>query len=426
MSLLYIRLPSRAAADSATEPHELPCPYALVVQGKAIEQQGVSPLSGLAGQIAKAQQVVLLLAASDVTLLHVKVPPLSPAKLKLALPNLVEDLIIGDPAGCVIVAGNPSDGMRSIAVMQREWLEQLGTMLRGYGARQIAALPAQLCLPCQPDQPDSLHAAVHEHDSAADLSMRLGEHEGLGLAIHIGQNDSPAREVIDALSAIAPTRPVTLYVPQASVATYLDEIGRAGNTRITVSADDWAHWISGAAAANLDMMEQQRGKGGSKVDWRAWRWPLLLSGMVLLVNIAALNFDWLQLKREADALRAAMFQTYKSAYPGETVIIDPLAQMQQKIAAAKHSSGLAAPDDFTAMMAVFGEAWTNTLTATGQANRPEIAGFEYRERSLRVKLKPGAEAPTQQIKAALALHNLTLESPSPLSSPVVWEIRSAR
>lgn len=422
MSILYIRLPSKAAADSATDQPELPCPYALVVQGKAIAQQGVSPLSGLAGQIAKAQRVVLLLAAGDVTLLRVKVPPLSPAKLKLALPNLVEDLILGDPAECVIVAGKSSDGMRSIAVVQRGWINHLSKLLHGYGARQITALPFQLCLP---DQPDSAHAAVCEYDAGIDLTLRLAEQDGIGLACSIGQNSSAAQEVIRAIDAIAPAARITLYVPQASLAAYQNEIQNSGNTRITVSADNWTHWIAGAAAASLDLMAEQRGKSGTKMDWRAWRWPLALSAMVLLINIAALNFDWLHLKREADALRAAMFQTYRAAFPNETVIIDPLAQMQQKIAAARHGAGQAAPDDFTAMMAAFGEAWSTTVTASA-AGATEIAAFEYRDRRLLVRMKPNAAAPTQQMKAALALRNLSLELSAGQSTPVVWEIRSVR
>lgn len=422
MSTLYIRLPSRASAVRATDQLELPCPYALVVQGKAIAQQGVAPLSGLAGQIAKAQRVVLLLAAGDVTLLRAKVPPMSPAKLKLVLPNLVEDMILGDPAECVIVAGKPSDGVRSIAVVQRGWITHLSKLLHGYGARQITALPAQLCLP---DQPDSVHAAVSEYDSGIDLTLRLAEHNGIGLACGIGENSSAPQEIIRALDAIVPEARITLYVPQVSEAAYQNEIQNTGNTRITVSADNWTHWIAGAASASLDLMAEQRGSSGPKMDWRAWRWPLVLSAIVLLVNIAALNFDWLHLKREASALRSAMFQTYKSAFPGETVIIDPLAQMKQKIEAAKHGAGQAAPDDFTAMMAVFGEAWSTTVNASG-AGAPEIAAFEYRDRRLLVRMKPGAAAPTQQMKAALALRNLSLELSAGQSTPVVWEIRSVR
>src|ERR1039458_9556516 len=110
-----------------------------------------------------------------------------------------------------------------------------------------------------------------------------------------------------------------------------------------------------------------------------------------------------------------MIQIYKSAYPKESVIIDPIAQMKQKIAAAKHDSGLAAPDDFTAITAAFGEAWSSAVVAAGKTTA--IAALEYHEHSLFVRLKPvlsrvegsGGEAPTQQMKAALAKRDLALE-----------------
>ena len=47
-------------------------------------RQGFAALQELSGTIGTAQRVVLLLAASDVTLLRVKIPPLSAARLKAA------------------------------------------------------------------------------------------------------------------------------------------------------------------------------------------------------------------------------------------------------------------------------------------------------------------------------------------------------
>ena len=63
MSILYIRLPSKAAADDASSWSVLPCPFALVAQGDAIEREGIAPLSDLSALMAKAQRLVLLLAA---------------------------------------------------------------------------------------------------------------------------------------------------------------------------------------------------------------------------------------------------------------------------------------------------------------------------------------------------------------------------
>lgn len=407
----------------------------------------MSPLSELSDTIAKSQRVVVLLAASDVTLLRVKVPPLSSARLKAALPNLVEDQLIADPSDCVVVAGGLSDGLRTVAVVQRAWLDLLAKTLIAFGARHIAAFPAQLCLPYQSgqtgqsDQPGSMTAAINDRndgdkDADIDLTLRLSEQDGIGLAISPEQDESAAREAIRTICAVVPEAPITLYVPQSLVNAYQEAVNETAaqnnveqGKRITVTADNWSHWIAGASVTTLDLLAGLGLGTGPKLDWRPWRLPLALAAAVLVVNAVALNIDWWRIKGETNSLRVAMVQIYKSAYPKESVIIDPVAQMQQKIAAAKRASGLAAPDDFTAITASFGEAWASAVTAAGKSTA--IAALEYHDHSLFVRLKQGGEAPTQQMKAALAKRSLSLDLGALDHAPeqsgaVVWQIRSAK
>lgn len=174
----------------------------------------------------------------------------------------------------------------------------------------------------------------------------------------------------------------------------------------------------------LDLIAGLGLSSGHLLDWRAWRWPLALTAAVLLTNVAALNIDWWRMKNEASTLRASMIQIYKSAYPKESVIIDPVAQMQQKVGLAKQGSGQAAPDDFTAITAAFGEAWASVIPATGKAS--SISALEYRERSLFVRLKPDGDAPTQKMKTALAKRDLSLDLVPSQSGGVVWQIRGSR
>jgi general secretion pathway protein L len=439
LSTLYIRLPSKAFADRAPDWHALACPFALVSNGNtahggAIERQGTSPLSGMADTVAQAKRVVLLLAASDVNVLHLKVPPLSAARLKAALPNLVEDQLISDPSDCVVVAGGSSGGLRTVAVVQRSWLDTLAKALIAYGARHIEALPAQLCLRHQPaqmgqtDHPGSVAAAINDMDDASqdagiDMTLRLSEQEGIGLAIAHEQDEPAAQAAIRALCMMVPEAPVTLYVPQSAVRAYQDAVNDNASLgkRITVSADNWTHWIAGGTM--LDLMAGLGIGTGPKLDWRPWRWPMALAAVILFINAAALNIDWWRMKSESSSLRGTMIQIYKSAYPKESVIIDPIAQMQQKIAAARHDSGMPSPDDFTALTAAFGEAWASAAAAGKTAS---IAALDYHERSLFVRLKPGGEAPTQQIKSALAKYGLALDLAPQQSGAIVWKIVSTK
>jgi general secretion pathway protein L len=112
-----------------------------------------------------------------------------------------------------------------------------------------------------------------------------------------------------------------------------------------------------------------------------------------------------------------MIQTYKAAFPKDPVVIDPVAQLRQKIAAGQRDSGQLAQDDFLALAAAFGEAWA------GAGQGPQsIAGLEYRDRGLSVRLKPGSNVPVDRIKTALGSRNLTITH----AGTNVLQIRSAK
>jgi general secretion pathway protein L len=162
------------------------------------------------------------------------------------------------------------------------------------------------------------------------------------------------------------------------------------------------------------------GGGGPSLHLRAWRWPLALAALVLLVNIAGLNIEWLRLKGEAGQLRAAMTQTFRTAYPKEPLTGDPVLQMRRNIDMGRQRAGQPAPDDFLVLASVFGEAWQSATQ--GQTSPSGIAALEYNERTLQVTLKPEGEPPTKQMQAALAARNLSLTP----KTPTVWQIRSSK
>lgn len=401
MTTLYIRYPARAGAISGAAPA---CPYALAGDGGQLLQQGVSALGNLGDLIASARRVVLLLAASDVTLLRVQVPPLSAARLKAALPNLVEDQILGDIADSVMVAAPAlgADGMRSVAVVQRAWLEVLVKALLAQGAHGVSALPSQLCLPFQPG---SVSAALSAGDDGLELALRQSQYEGLGLAL-----SAQPEAALHTLRAMAGEAAVSLYLPAAQVPQYAALVAAdAGMAGITLVEDHWAHWISASKSTALDLVPALGATGAGQRQWQRWRWPVRIAVLALLVNVVGINGEWLHLKHEAANVRAAMTQTFRAAYPNETVILDPAAQMRKNIAVARVSGGQVGPDEFTSLSAALGEA-------LGVLPRKDvIATLEYRERALTVKIKPNMvdAVAMGQIKAALAARHLELSEPTP-------------
>ena len=399
MSTLYIRLPARADGDAAL------VRYAMVADSGLIGQQGEGALRGLGDLVNAVRRVVLLLAAADVTMLHVKAPPLSGARLKAALPGLVEEQVLGDPADCVLTAAPvvSADGVRSVAVVQRSLLEPLVRTMLALGARAVTAIPAQLCLPISPGQVSGVIGA-HE------LVLRDGLYHGMGLAL-----DASPESALQTARALAGDAPLTLYVPGADLPLY-QALAQEADPPMVLEADAWAHWIAGAKTTALDMVPSLGSAGARATDWGRWKWPLALAALAVVVNLVGLNVEWMRMKREADAIRQSMLQTFKAAYPKDTVIQDPMAQMRANNARARAAIGQVGPTEFTWLAAAFGEA------ARSLPRPLAINSLEFKEQALTVKVKPESSDPgvLAQLKSSLATRNLSLTE----TAPATWQIKS--
>jgi general secretion pathway protein L len=398
LTTLYIRHPARADSDSAL------VQFALVGDGGNLAQQGEGALRSLGDLVAGARRVVLLLSGADVLLLQVKAPPLSHARLKAALPSLVEEQVLGDPADCVLVAGPvpAADGSRTVAVVQRGWFEALVKSLLAQGARSVAALPAQLCLPLQPG---SVSAAIGAHE----ITLRTGQWQGLGLALA----SAPA-QALQTVRALAGDSPLMLYVASDQVGEF-QVLAQDAGPAITVEAAHWAHTVAAARALTFDLVPGLGSAGAKARDWQRWRWPLRFAVLAIVVNLVGLNIEYFRMKQEADALRVAMNQTFKAAYPKE-VAYEPVLQMQKNIQRAKLGTGQLASDEFTFLTAALAEG----LRALPR--QPQLAGLDYRERVLTVKLKADSVAPTMlaALQGALAVRNLVVEQ----SAANIWLVKS--
>jgi general secretion pathway protein L len=390
----------------------IPLALALAMRGRPLRTATAS-LSELAPQVTQVSEVVLLLAASDVTLLRIAVPPLSATRLRAALPSLIEEFVIGDTAECAIAAGAEADGQRLIAVCDRAWLKSWVDALRHSGARRIRVLPISLCLP----SPNAhLSAALFQYGQRYELALRLSDHEGIGLAVEIDDEMQLPSAVAQLLATLAASRPVRLSVPASQVGLFDKWIDTQQLSQITLIEQQWSDWIAASARVSIDLISAFEGKQRAAFPWREWRWPLALAAAVSLFNITALNADWWRLRSEGLQLRDEITEIYRRSFPNETVVLDPLAQLKQKIAASRQASGQLNTSDFVVLAAALGEVWReagNDLRA--------IEALEYRDGTLTIKLKKAAQVSLAAMRSPLAARELQL-TPSP-TDPLLWQVK---
>lgn len=461
---LYLRLPPRALPVHANAGAGASGPslsFAIAARGR-LQRLGHASLHELSALIQQAQRVVLLLAASDVSLFHIAVPPLSAVRLKAALPALVEDRVIGDPTACAIAVAPANGGtpatvatavtaagnQRLVAVTDRAWLQGWLDTVRRHGARRVSALPFVLCLPLPAGQ---VAASVVDHAGRRELALRLSAQEGMGLPLSSDDADSLPAEVAQLLATFAGQRPVQLALPlllleafrrsygeHAADAMRMASGGAGGSATApndSIAADElpaphaielreenWATWVEGASHVPVDLATAIAADEGEGPDWRRWRWPVALAAVLALVNIVALNWDWWQLRSEGLQLREAMARSFHRSYPNEA-LVDPVAQMRQKVAASRQVAGEFAPGDFIALAATLGDAWAEAGAAMGTDTRA-IAALEYRDAALTVRFKPGQKASLDAARAALAARGL--EASAIAGDSAQWQVRSLR
>ncbi|WP_426990116.1 type II secretion system protein GspL [Cupriavidus sp. 30B13] len=441
---LYVRLPHR--------PHDQPqpwhfgaLPFALVraaVAGRG-RRQGPQPAPQLLreghasiAELPAAERLVLIMAASDVLLTPATVPPLAPARLKLALPNLVEDVLAADAQLSHIAVGPALDApaakaaagarRRLLMVADRAWLRAVMDAFAGHRHRRRHVLPAQLCLPLPAPVPPGEAETEGEGggDAAAADAAPLA---ALAIEAATLTSASPLFETEGMPAPEPASRLWQLTVRSSEYAGYGlllgdDALGawqalappgewHATPEALAQAAPPGAHalgwpvWIEGAQASLLDPaldLAQFEFAQGRADRWNllAWRLPLALAAGLLLVQLIGMNAQWLMLGQEEKRLLAGQEQTLRSAFPQIPVVIDPPLQMRRQVDQLRLASGRSTPDDFLPLADRFGQA-------ARQLAPDALLALEYRGRTLYATLKPGTNA--EALRSAARQAGLAME-----------------
>lgn len=454
---LYVRLPHRPiqSPERWSAGALASVPFALVREEGALGAQRIQREgTSRPDELPAADRLILLLPAADVLLVPANVPPLALPKLRLALPNLVEDRLVQDAQQCHIALGPrlgaaPARGWRAprepqsraLMIADRAWVRFILDTFAGHKHRTCHLLPAQLCVPFE--TPAAVTASLAEAandvaraepslDAAAeattdvlavetvaaavpatialdaappsdpdapvavDITVRTGVAEGYGLRL------LPAN--VASWLAIAPT-PATLMVSPA-----LRELAPGLSADPATATLDWSTWAAGArdalASGDADLCQFDFARGGvAGMDWSLWRLPIALAVLLLVVQLVGMNARWLTLRAEQKRLDAAMRAQLQTAFPNTPVILDPPAQMRRQVEQLRLAAGKSAPEDFLPLADRFAQA------ATGLAPDALLA-LDYHGRALTVTLKDGTDTAALRTAARnVGLNMDTAEAP---------------
>ncbi len=358
-----------------------------VAVGAKGTESGETPIALL----PKASAVDLVFDTSDVFVAAVDAPRMPEAKLRLALPNLLEERLLSDPADChfaftpqarsgtvTTIAAAPK---LPVAVIDRGLLTSALDALSEAGYRPRAAYSEIYVVPAP---------------AAGVLSVRLDRGRGIARS---GKHDGFAFE-FDGASVPAPLLLAVRQLGIKRVQAYGRDAGRLVQfaEQLGVAVDASQREIDVAATETaVNLLQGAFAPGGllgslslPKLTTAKLKVPLIWSGVAAATFVVGMNAYWLKLEAEAKAIRAQMETAFRSAFPEATAVVDPVLQTQRQLGALRARAGIPSADDFSVLNAQ--AAQLLSLAPIGS-----VAGIEYREGALRVKFKPGtADNPALQ------------------------------
>jgi general secretion pathway protein L len=336
--------------------------------------------------LPKAGAVDLVFDASDVFITAIEPPKLSEGKLRLALPNLLEERLLADPTDCHFAFTIPRGGTGNttiaaqprmpVAVIDRGLLTRALDAVTESGYRVRAAYSEIYTVP--PPAAGVLSVRVDQGRGIA----RSGTHDGF--AFDLGEDVPPTLAL--AVRQLGIKR-IRAYGKEASriadAATALNVQVDVNRDEVDLASTDGAvNLLQGGFAQGGVMGSLVGGSMLSALSGRGMRVALGWAAAAVAVAIVGMNAYYLKLDSESKAIREQMEASFRSNFPQATAVVDPIEQTKRQLAELRARSGIPSANDFSVLNA-------RTALLLSIAPVGSVTGMEYRDGALKVKFKPG-------------------------------------
>ncbi|ODU44225.1 MAG: type II secretion system protein GspL [Thiobacillus sp. SCN 63-374] len=384
MSLLRIHIPS---SWPDAEPDAL-LPWCRL--GARGEQLGAG-FAALA-DLTRSEACELVLPADAVLLTRASLPRGSKQKLQQLLAYAVEDRLVAEPDTVHAAAGPaPVAGQTALAVVDKAWLTRVLARFNGAGLRPRSAWPETL-LPALPAD-----GWVMVWDGHGGF-LRSGEHAGMSLDGG-SSTQPPAALVLSAAEARAaaglPHR-LLLRLREGAPPPDVDAWSQVLGVAVELGAE-WAPLQHpDAIRGGIDLLQGAFAPAGTaRGGWPGLRLPLILAGLIAVLQIGATTAEWWLLSREKQSLQAAMETHFREAFPDARVVVDAPLQMQRKLAELRSAAGQTSPADFLPLL-------SRAAAALDADSRGGLRAIHYEAGQLRLDVPVADRAAAEQLSKRLS------------------------
>ena len=357
MSQLRIYL-THAWKDAATQR-----PWALLDDAGALLQTGTDSLSGM----PHADECVAIVAATNVLCVSVILPKLKARQMETALPLVLEEFILGEPADNHVVPGKLlENGHTVLYAIDKVWLRQFVEACALANIRLRNVVPEYALLPVQDKQWSVLWDGVGG-------CLAMPHYQGLMLG-HADAQHAPAVLTLQ-LATAQPVPMLRVFSPISSSAEQAELPQWSGVAlEQSVQTFDWR-----TMRLNADMPNLLWGKFAPPIRLQEW-WPKIrpVAGLLLLaicIEAIGYNLQWWSLAHEKNQIQRAMNSVFLETFGNDVEVVDAPLQMRRSLAHQRHAAGVVDDADFLQLL----ERISAELSAQKGS---QVTGLRYTEGQL--------------------------------------------
>jgi general secretion pathway protein L len=361
----------------------------LALDGDGTMRSGSAALA----RLPPARTLDLVFDALDVFTTTVEAPRLGEVKLRQALPNLLEERMLGDAADyhfawapartapATALAGRPAAPAAagtwlSVSAIDRSTLTRTLDVLRQVQRQPRAAYSEIYTLPAPAE--GTAHARLREGRGL----LRTDLDQGFGFDLEDGAGGALAlvsRQKSIARIRVCGTPAGGLSAAAAALGATADERDHAFDAAATGAA---VNLLQGAYATTGTFGFSGRLLARLLQDG-AWKAPAAWLGACALIAILGLNAYWFKLESQYRDVRDGMRHAFRDAFPNEPTIVDEVLQAQRSVATLRAHAGRASADDFSVLDA-------QTLQVFADAPVGIVTAIDYSDGMLVLHFAPGS------------------------------------
>jgi general secretion pathway protein L len=349
-----------------------------------------------AALLPRAQRVLAVLPAEQLTLLALNLPAMPAQRLQAALAGALEERLLHDPAGVHLAAGpREADGsLRLACACERAPLAAVLQVLTQAGREPDTVVPEPALL-----------APGEAWLSARSDGLRLlwRDADGEAAWLHL-----PSEAVADDTVPAQPLSPapelLTAQPTRVLVDPELQDLAERWFGSIAeITPIAHANLLARAVKSNWNLRQfelapqaaMQRGIAGLAKQLRtpAWRRVVLLAGVLVLVQTVGINLAAMKLRSTRSQLQTQVQTVVSDALPGAPAVLDARLQMQRALDAARARAGVPTSTSVEALMGA---------AAQVLPDKTAISKLDYTPGQLQLGLD-SAQADAAQVRCGLLL-----------------------